>query len=260
MLDDPSQLPSVAPPPPAADAVAAVDPDATAVAPDASTADPDAAAAALTDDAAASPAADGAAVAGAAQPATAPTAQPAAAAQPTSPTPPASPPQPTKPEATAKAEPVAKPEAAAKPAKPEAKVAAKAEAKASEPAAEPAKPEAAAAKPEGDATDLYYSGKRKMEAGDLRGAIADLKTSQAIRFSVRTLTLLGRAYFDLGEFGPAAKALQQAGTYDEAMLLLAQLYQQQGKNAQARKVYERFLKEHPDHPKAAWVKRIVEAL
>jgi cytochrome c-type biogenesis protein CcmH/NrfG len=72
--------------------------------------------------------------------------------------------------------------------------------------------------------------------------------------------MLGRAYFDLGEFGPAAKALQQAGDHDDAMLLLAQLYQQQGKTAQARKVYERFLKVHADHAKAAWVKRMLDAL
>jgi len=278
MLDDPSQLPSVAPPPAeAADAaIADADTDGAAAGTDNAAADA-ASAAAGTDSpaqdgggtsdvaqgpdstgtastgtdstgaAAAAPAnpANPAAVAGAGQPASAPAPGPATKVE-------------AKPADAAAQAKTAKPEA-----KPDARVAAKPEpkpeAKPKAPA-EPAPEAAPAAKPEGDATDLYYSGKRKLDAGDLRGAIEDLKASQAIRYSVRTLTLLGRAYFDLGEFGPAATALKKAGTYDDAMLLLAQLYQQQGKNAQARKVYEQFLKVHADHPKAAWVKRIVEAL
>lgn len=266
MLDDPSQLPSVAP-------AAAEGPDASGAGADAAVAADDGTGAADTG-AATVDAAGGESDTAAVATAEAKADETKAAATKADLTKAAEAPVQPAPAAAATAKVEAKPADAAaqakstKPeAKPETRVAAKPEAK-SEPKAEP-KPKAPAepapetapaAKPEGDATDLYYSGKRKLDAGDLRGAIEDLKASQAIRYSVRTLTLLGRAYFDLGEFGPAAKALQKAGTYDEAMLLLAQLYQQQGKNAQARKVYEQFLKVHADHPKAAWVKRIVEAL
>jgi hypothetical protein len=115
--------------------------------------------------------------------------------------------------------------------------------------------------PEGaDATELFYSGKRKLEAGNLQGAIADLRLSQQVRPSARTLTLLGRALFDAGELGQAAKVLQTAGNHDEAQLLLGTLYQQQGKTALARKVYEAFLKAHPDHAKAGWVQTMLKTL
>jgi len=111
-----------------------------------------------------------------------------------------------------------------------------------------------------DATELYYSGKRKLDAGDAAGAIADLKASQRARASARTLTLLGRAHFDAGELSAAAKALRQAGSHDDAQLLLATLYQQTGKTSQARKVYEAFLKAHPDHKRAAWVRNLLQSL
>lgn len=134
--------------------------------------------------------------------------------------------------------------------------------------AETAKHEAAQAKtaddvviPEGaDATDLYTSGKRKLTAGDYAGAIQDLRASNKLRYSVRTLTTLGRAYFDAGQMALAEKSFKAAGTFDEAMLLLAQLYQQTGKPGQARKVYEHFLQIHADHPKAEWARKMVQAL
>ncbi len=140
--------------------------------------------------------------------------------------------------------------------------AAKAEPAKVEPAkTEPAKADGGVVVPEGaDATDLYYSGKRKLEQGDLNGAINDLRASQQLRHSVRTLTLLGRAYFDAGQMGPAEKALKSAGNYDDAMLLLGQLYQSTGKSAQARKVYAQFLSLFPDHAKAEWVRKLLQAL
>lgn len=125
-----------------------------------------------------------------------------------------------------------------------------------------AKPAAeTAAVPDGaDATDLYYSGKRKLDAGDLKGAIADLRASQTLRPSARTLTLLGRALFDDNQLAAAIKVLQAAGNNDDAQLLLANVFQQQGKTAQARKVYEAFLKAHPDHPRATWVRNLLQTL
>ena len=122
-------------------------------------------------------------------------------------------------------------------------------------------PEPAVAVPEGaDATDLYHSGKRKLQAGDYRGAIADLKASQQLRPSPRTLALLGQAYFDSNDLVLAEKTLQRAGAHDEAQLLLATLYQQTGRHPKARKVYEAFLAAHPDHPKAEWVRNLLETL
>jgi tetratricopeptide (TPR) repeat protein len=114
--------------------------------------------------------------------------------------------------------------------------------------------------PEGDATELFFSGKRKQDAGDFHGAIDDFKASQQARPSPRTLTALGRAYFDAGEMNAAANVLRQAGHHEDAQLLLGTLYQQTDKPDKARKVYEDFLKEHPDHAKADWVRRLLKTL
>ena len=153
-------------------------------------------------------------------------------------------PEPTKP---AKAEPIpaTKPEAA-KPAK-----------------AEPVKPATVAPVAPaggGDPTELFFSGKRKADAGDFKGAIEDFKASLAARSSPRTLTALGKAYFDAGEMNAAAGALRKAGSAEDAQLLLGTLYQQMDKPEKARKVYEEFLKAHPDHAKADWVRKLLKTL
>lgn len=124
---------------------------------------------------------------------------------------------------------------------------------------EPAKPAAAPAAT-GDATELFFSGKRKADAGDFKGAIEDFKGSQAARPSPRTLTALGRAYFDAGEMNSAIAVLRKAGGHDDAQLLLGTLYQQTDKPEKARKVYEEFLKAHPDHAKADWVRKMLKTL
>ena len=165
--------------------------------------------------------------------------------------------KPAKPEAVKPAKPEpAKPEAT-KPVKPEpVKVEPVKPAKAGQPSTlAPVKGE-----PQGDATELFFSGKRKADAGDFRGAIEDFKASQASRPSPRTLTALGRAYFDAGEMNAAASVLRQAGHHDDALLLLGTLYQQTDKPEKARKVYEEFLKAHPDHAKADWVRRLLKTL
>jgi Tfp pilus assembly protein PilF len=54
--------------------------------------------------------------------------------------------------------------------------------------------------------------------------------------------------------------LKQAGAHDEAQLLLANLYQQRGKIADARRVYQAFLQAHPDHAKAGWVRNLLQTL
>lgn len=127
--------------------------------------------------------------------------------------------------------------------------------------AEPVKPEApTSSSGSGDATELFFAGKRKADAGDFRGAIEDFKASQAARPSPRTLTALGRAYFDAGEMNSAAGVLRKAGSHDDAQLLLGTLYQQMDKPEKARKVYEDFLKAHPDHTKAEWVRKLIKTL
>lgn len=161
----------------------------------------------------------------------------------------------------AKAEAKAAALAAKAEAKRQAKADAKAEAKAEAKSTKPEPAPATAATGEGeDATELYYRGKGKLDGGDLRGAIADLSASQRARSSTRTLTLLGRAYFDANDLGAATKVLKQAGSHDEAQLLLATLYQQTGKSPLARKVYEAFLKAHPEHPRAPWVRNLIQSL
>lgn len=172
-------------------------------------------------------------------------------------------PEPIKPEKPDPAKPAAlKPNTPrTDPAKP---AAVPAQSEAAKPVAQPkvdAAPPSSATAPAGaDATELYYSGKRKLDSGDLKGAIADLQVSQSLRYSVRTLTLLGRAQFDAGQMASAEKTLKSAGTYAEAMLLLGKLYQQMGKPGQAKKVYEQFLSVHSDHPKAEWVRKLLPAL
>jgi tetratricopeptide (TPR) repeat protein len=176
----------------------------------------------------------------------------------------------------AKAKPAERPEAPAAPRPTPNRPATEEKAKLAADSAKPAKPKAeeppaapsakveakpAVNVPEGaDATELQSSGRRKLEAGDLTGAIADLRASLQLRQSVQTQTLLGRAYFDHGDLAQAAKVLSAAGNHDEAMLLLGNVYQQQGKTAQARKTYEAFLKAHPDHRKAGWVRNLLTTL
>ena len=126
---------------------------------------------------------------------------------------------------------------------------------AAKPVAEPAASSAGA-----DATELQTSGKRKLESGDLSGAIADLRASLQVRTSVQTQTLLGRAYFDHGDLAQAAKVLVAAGPNDEAMLLLGNVYQHQGNTNQARKTFEAFLQMHPNHRRAAWVRSLLQTL
>ena len=74
------------------------------------------------------------------------------------------------------------------------------------------------------------------------------------------MTALGKAYFDAGEMNAAAGALRKAGSAEDAQLLLGTLYQQMDKPEKARKVYEEFLKAHPDHAKADWVRKLLKTL
>ncbi len=130
--------------------------------------------------------------------------------------------------------------------------------------AEPEPPAAAAGgatvEPGLDATDLYYEGKRKLDAGKRDEAIALLNASLQRRASDRTRALLGRALFDAGRYGEAEKALRGATEHPDALLLLAQLYQHQGKASEARRTYTAFLTHHPNHAKAEWVRGMLRNL
>lgn len=96
--------------------------------------------------------------------------------------------------------------------------------------------------------------------GQYSKAIESLTQSQKLRSSPRTLTKLGQAYFDGHKLSRAQRALQRAGNYAPAMLMLGTLYQQTGKQAKARKVYTAFLARFPNHKRAAWVRTILKAL
>ncbi len=121
-------------------------------------------------------------------------------------------------------------------------------------------PSAVPLPPGKDATDLYYEGKRALEARRYSAAIASLRASQQLRPSGRTLTLLGRTYFDAGRLKDAERALRRAGNRADALLLLATLYQQQGNSSRARRAYKALLTHHPDHPRADWVRRLLKTL
>jgi tetratricopeptide (TPR) repeat protein len=111
-----------------------------------------------------------------------------------------------------------------------------------------------------DATDLFYRGKQQLGRGELKGAISSLSASQRLRSSSRTLTKLGQAYFDLGKLKKAERTLRSAGKNPEAMLLLSALYQQTGRASKSAKVYKAFLKYHPDHRRANWVRGVLKTL
>ena len=111
-----------------------------------------------------------------------------------------------------------------------------------------------------DATDLYYEGKRALRARNYKAAIAALRASQQLRPSGRTLTLLGQAYFDANRVKDAEKALSRAGNRADALLLLATLYQQQGRSARARRAFKALLTYHPNHSRADWARRMLKTL
>ncbi|MCO4760149.1 MAG: tetratricopeptide repeat protein [Myxococcales bacterium] len=111
-----------------------------------------------------------------------------------------------------------------------------------------------------DATDLYYDGKRSLQARQYGAAIASLRASQQLRSSARTLTLLGRAYFDANRLKDAERALRKAGSRADALILLATLYQQQGRSARARRTYKALLTHHPNHPRADFARRMLKTL
>ena len=121
-------------------------------------------------------------------------------------------------------------------------------------------PEAPPPPPGLDATDLYYLGQRQLQAGQLDAAIRSLSASQQQRPSARTLTRLGQAYFDAGKLKDAERALKQAGDNAEALILLGRLYLQQGRVAEARKVYRAFLTHHEDHRRAQRVRDLLKTL
>jgi len=129
-----------------------------------------------------------------------------------------------------------------------------------EPAGKPVLAEPAGPAPKGDATDLYYAGLQQLRSGNFNAAIASLSASQRQRSSSRTLAKLGQAYFDAGKLTHAEKTLRAAGRRPEAMLLLATLYQQTSRVDRTRKTYQAFLTHHPDHSRAAWVRKILKRL
>ncbi len=124
------------------------------------------------------------------------------------------------------------------------------------------KPDAAEANvdPSLDATDLYWKGKRELEAGKLDAAIVDLTASMQRRPSDRTGTLLGRALFDAGRLSDAERVLKAAPRHADALLLLATLYQHRGRSELARRAYTSLLTYFPDHPRATWVRSMLRTL
>lgn len=71
---------------------------------------------------------------------------------------------------------------------------------------------------------------------------------------------LGMTYFQKGEFAPAERFLLEARRLDPAhfsqpQLTLAEIYVRQGRTEEARAEWTRFLRYHPDDPKAGEIRR-----
>jgi tetratricopeptide (TPR) repeat protein len=106
---------------------------------------------------------------------------------------------------------------------------------------------------------------KKAEAGDCRSA-RELyqKALDANPVGVAALTGLGYCHIEAREFASAqAKfraALSISSRYQDALLGVAEAYQQQGLKPQAIDAYKKFIEEHPSSPRAATARRQIEKL
>lgn len=106
---------------------------------------------------------------------------------------------------------------------------------------------------------------KKAESGDCKTA-RDLyqKALDANPVGVAALTGLGYCHIDAREFASAQSkfraALGISPRYQDALLGVAEAYQQQGLKPQAIAAYQKFIEEHPGSPRSATAKRQIEKL
>jgi len=124
-------------------------------------------------------------------------------------------------------------------------------------------PTAAVADPVAQSVRLLASGDKRYEAGDFAGAAADYRRSLAARPGAPAFVGLARALYDSNpaNAGEALRALDGAVRLDarhaQAYLLYGVIHQDEGRKAQARAAYERFLQLQPNGPQAADVRQVL---
>lgn len=112
---------------------------------------------------------------------------------------------------------------------------------------------------------LLSRAEKRAESGNCKSAMQLYQKALDVNpVGVGALTGLGYCHIDARQFASAQAqfraALSISPRYQEALLGVAEAYQQQGLKAQAVKAYQRFLDEHPGSPRAAQVKRQIDRL
>jgi tetratricopeptide (TPR) repeat protein len=115
--------------------------------------------------------------------------------------------------------------------------------------------------PEDAYREALASAERKYEAGRFVAAIGDYRKAVAIRETGPSLVGLARALYDANRPREAQNALERSVEVDPgyaaAHLLLGEIHQADGRSAEARAAYERFLELEPQGEQARVVREIL---
>jgi CheY-like chemotaxis protein len=108
---------------------------------------------------------------------------------------------------------------------------------------------------------LTAAAEKRYERGDFTGAVADFRRSLAVKATPSGFVGLGRALYDSNQTAEALRALESAQRLDPqyapGWLLLGEIQQGEGKVAQARAAYTRFLQLQPTGEQARAVREII---
>jgi tetratricopeptide (TPR) repeat protein len=110
---------------------------------------------------------------------------------------------------------------------------------------------------------LLAAAEKRYEAGDFTGAITDFRRALGARPSAPAFVGLARSLYDSNpaNAGEALRALEGAirldPRYAQAHLLLGVIHQDEGRKAEARAAYQRFLALQPTGPQANDVRQIM---
>ncbi len=102
---------------------------------------------------------------------------------------------------------------------------------------------------------------RRYDAGDFVGAIGEYRKATALKATGPAQVRLARALYDANSSAEAMRELDRAlkvdARYPPAWLLLGEIHQSEGRMAEARKAYERFLQLEPRGEQARTVREIL---
>jgi CheY-like chemotaxis protein len=115
--------------------------------------------------------------------------------------------------------------------------------------------------PDAEYRQALASAERKYEAGSFSAAIADYRRAVALKETGPALVGLARALYDAERPLDARRSLERSvgvdPRYAPAYLLLGSIHQEQGRDADARAAYERFLALEPRGEQARAVREIL---